>query len=177
MDELIRILKEFPAIWAFLGVIGTVLGAILFWLVIGRKLNPLYGNIVKDLGDAEKVLIDSHRQQLLMQKEYYEQQQDYQRAAYDKLELEKDSYKKVSHENANLANDFRIKLAELEARPNVDQVYKGQQMFFTKMTEHMDEQTKTMRAIHQAFMDHDQGIEQRTSNIVERVLAAVHNAK
>jgi hypothetical protein len=162
MNEFAHVLREFPFLGAFLGTTIGLIGAVAFFFIFGRKINPMYANIVKDLGDAEKVLIESHKSALLMQKEHYEAEIDYNKGAYAKLEGERNDYRSKLHEEKIAHQATLLQVSELQARPDVEKIYKDQKGFFTEMV-------GTMKAMHQSIIDHDSGIEKRTEKIIQPV--------
>jgi hypothetical protein len=133
MDPVIQILKEFPAIWAFLGaVISSVLT-----FIITKRTGPIYAGAMKDLQVMHNDMVSGYKTQIV------------------ELSAERNSYREQLHRERDLHQVTMAKLSDLESRPNVDQVYKGQQEFFTKMSAHMDEQTKALQAISKWIMNHE----------------------
>lgn len=169
MNEIAHLLHEFPFLGAFLGTVVGLCGSIAFFFIFGRKLNPMYASVVADLARTHQVQLEAHASQLLMQKEHYELELEYNKAAFAKIEADRDDYRDKLHASNNTLNSTNLQMAELMARPNVDKVYEGQQSFFTKMIGVMDEQRETMQAIHKSIVEHDNGIEQRTAKIINPV--------
>ena len=151
MDALVRLLREFPALWL---AIGLVISAIVSY-VVARRFTPIYAETVKDMANLHKGMVDSYKVQI------------------EELKCERNDYREKLHTEKGDHQNTLLALTELQARPNVDQVYKGQQEFFTKMSGHMDQQTKTMQLIHDSLKEHDQGIEKRTAEVVDRILLGV----
>lgn len=162
MNEFARLLHEFPFLGAFLGGIVGLCGSIAFFFIFGRKINPMYANIVRDLGEAEKVLIESHKATLVMQKEHYEAELIYLKEALAKVEVVRDEYKTKLHAANNVNNNLNLQIVELQSRPDLQKVYTDQKGFFTEMI-------STMKAMHEMIVSHDKGIEERTAKIIEPV--------
>lgn len=177
MDAFLKLLHEFPAAWAIIGAAATAIGTTIFYVTLGKRLSPIYGNAIENLSRANKEQISANAETQRLHKEHYDTEITYLKQTIAKLENERETYKKSSHENANTAQALKLTIAELESRPNVDQVYKGQQKFFTDMSKYMEEQTGTLRAIHDSIIKHDQGIEARTATVVEQVFERLNGNK
>ena len=168
-DTVIRLLREFPAIWASIGAAS----ALIIGYIFARKLSPAFSSAATDLAKVYKLQIDAHKEALEMQRRHYQEELDHERNRYNVIAAERDDYRQKLHGEKDAHQATTLQLAELNARPNVDQVYRGQQTFFSKMTGFMEEQTKTMQAIHKSIIEHDKGIEERTALVIERVLQEV----
>jgi len=152
MDGLIRILREFPAIWM---AIGLIVSAIVAYLV-AKKFTPIMVSTVGDIADMHKTMVESYKVQIA------------------EFKIERNDYRDKLHEEKQAHQATLLLLTDLQARPNVDQVYKGQQDFFQRMSGHMDEQTKTMKLIHESIVKHDQGVEKRAKEVVSQIVSAVN---
>ncbi len=169
MSEFITLLREFPAVWA---IVGSTISAVIVF-VVARRFTPIYSSAVKDLSAVYKLQIEGHERALQMQKTHWENELSYQRTAFASLQTERDDYRTKLHEERTAHQATTLLLADAQARPNVEQVYKGQQEFFFKMSKYMEEQTDTMKAIHKSLVDHDNGVEKRTSDVVQKVVTAL----
>ncbi len=133
MNDFFTLFREFPALWAF---IGSLLTAPITFIVTSRTA-PAYSKANKDLVTLHEDMVGSYKAQI------------------DELKVERDDYRDKLHglrDSAHArAQMDAVKIAELEARPNVDHVYKAQQEFFGKMGAHMDEQTKTLKTLNSSF--------------------------
>lgn len=174
MDGLITILREFPAIWAFIGGLGTILGVSLWYFTFGKKIAPLYSKTITDMAKVHEIQIAASERALKMQKEHYEEEVNYIKESIAKLESERNDYREKLHEEKKLHQGAMFQVAELQARPNVDKVYEGQQQFFSQMSKYMNEQTETMKAIHVSILEHDRSIDKRQAEAIEEIVARVN---
>lgn len=148
---LIAFLKEFPAIFAVIGLL--VGGAVMFWVT--KKFGPMRSDALNEVVGAYKLQITANKELLEMQKAHYE-------IELDDMKKERDSYRTNLHAEKQAHQAVLLTVADLQSRPNVDKVYEGQQAFFA-------ENTKAMHAILQMIRDHDYSIEARTIKIIQPV--------
>lgn len=144
-----------PTIWAG---IALVFGSVTTFAVMYRinsKFGPLQSQALNSLVEVQKAQITATTETLKMQKDHYELEMG-------ELKGEREDYKAKLHEEKNLHQAALLLVAELQARPDVDRVYKEQQTFFTQMA-------STMKSIQTSIAEHDKGLEQRTAKIVEPV--------
>jgi len=155
MDALLRIIREFPALWAFLGLL--VGGSVAY--AVSLKFTPMYGKALKEFDILHDDMVDAYKAQIA------------------DLKAEKEDYKKKLHDEKGHHHHALLRISEMEARPNVDKVYEGQQEFFTSMTVAMKELTVSMRLIHTSIMDHDIRVAERTAEAMDKIKGIVNGGK
>lgn len=144
-----------PTIWAGVSlVLGALITLFVVWSV-NRKFGPLQKTALTGLVEAQKAQVALTRESLVMQKDHYELE-------LSEMKKERDNYRAALHSEKEAHQAVLLTVADLQARPNVDKVYDGQQTFFQKNTE-------TMQAILNLIREHDSTIEERTLKIIEPV--------
>lgn len=169
MDALFHFLREFPAAFMVIGAAIALVGTALWWLTFGKRVTPLYAKTITDMAKVHELQIASHERTLAMQKSHYELEMEEYKGERERFRKERDEYKTSLHAEKENHQATLLQLAEVQARPNLDQVYKGQQQFFTSMIQVMEKQQGTMQAIHKSIIDHDAGIEARAAKLIEPV--------
>jgi hypothetical protein len=155
MDVVVRLLREFPAIWIVVGAFGAIVGATFWYLTFGKKLNPMFGKAIDDITKLHEAQIASHERTLKMQKDHYSEE-------IADIKAERDKYRESLHKERNDHQECKNRIIELEARPNVESVSKSQREFFPVLI-------STMQEMHTALIKHDQSIERRTAEIIEPI--------
>lgn len=150
------LLLKFPALWAVLGLLVGGFATAVVILIITRKYAPLQVAALDGLVKVYEKQLAANTAALETQKTHFE----------DEIEIlrgEREDYKKKLHDSRDQNQAIMLQVADLQARPNVDQVYKGQQEFFQKNTD-------CMEALLKLVKDHDAGIEERTKAIIQPVI-------
>lgn len=152
MNSVTDILRQFPAIWATIGLLAG--GGVMF--IVAQKFGPMKNEALQEVVGAYKEQIVANRGLLEMQKSHYE-------IELSDLKVERDNYRTALHGEKEAHQATLLTVADLQSRPNLDKVYEGQQAFFEKNTD-------CMQAILEALQEHDSGIEDRTKQIIEPVV-------
>jgi hypothetical protein len=152
MHSIIEILKQFPAIFAALGILGG--GIAMFFVML--KFGPMRHQAQTELIDAYKEKDKVTKDLLVMQKDHYDNE-------LSEIKSEKEDYKSKLHAEKEAHQATLFTVADLQARPNVDKVYEGQQEFFRKNTD-------CMQALLKMVQEHDASIEDRTKAIIQPVI-------
>lgn len=161
-----HLLREFPAIWATIGLL--VGGGVTF--LAYRKLGPIrdaaMNEVIKSYEknlalqtDMARTQHEHHEQQLAIQREHLTEE-------LTKIERSRDEYKEALHCARNdmgaEITHLKLKVQEMELRPNVEVIHSAQEKFYTKMI-------GLMELLGTELKKHDEGIEARTSKIIEPV--------
>jgi len=142
---------RFPALFAFIGVIaGTAISSVVAWIMFKRYGNAMAGAHEEVAAAAEKVSAQLERQvkvlehSLVLQKEsfdrtledmkqaalatraHYEREVGEWKAALAGMTAERDGYRDKLHDANGQLHSCSLKIAEMEARPNVDQLFKAE---------------------------------------------------
>lgn len=114
---MIEILQKFPALWA---IFGTMLAAGVFW-VANRKL-------ISWQATATKSLIDTLDRQIVG------------------ITNERDNYRNKLHDERESHNACKLRIQELELRPDVTRLFEASEVFYSKQAEAMG---KLVESIHE----------------------------
>lgn len=147
-----------PTFWAGIALLA---GAMATYMVV-RRFGPLQAVALENLVGLYEKQIEAHSKTLEMQKSHYENELGRHQAAEERIRDERDSYRNKLDTEKELHKATTLIVAELQARPSVDQVYAGQQEFFAA-------NTKALEGISKSINDHDASIEERTKLIVQPV--------
>lgn len=158
MTTLIQFLREFPASFAVIGLL--VGGAVMFWVT--KKFGPMRNDALAEVIEAYKQQVkaqialsatqaEQHMVQLGMQKDHWSEE-------LAKLEKERDTYRNTLHEVRNdtgaLIETQKLRIQELELRPNIEVLQTEQQSFYRDMSD-------TLKGIATALKQHDDKIDER----------------
>jgi len=127
------------------------------------KFGPMRHQAQTELIDAYKEKDKVTKDLLVMQKDHYDNE-------LSEIKNEKEDYKTKLHAEKEAHQATLFTVADLQARPNVDKVYQGQQEFFQKNTDCMQMLLKTSEAMFNTLQEHDKGIEERTKAIIQPVI-------
>lgn len=155
---IIQFLREFPAIFAVVGLL--VGGAIMFW--VSRKFGPIQNAAWEKVVEAKQQQIDAQIELAKITAAQYEtslkMQAEHWTEELNKMEASRDQYKTDLHavrgelgtENTNL----KLRVQELELRPSLEIVQTEQQNFYRDMSD-------TLKGIATALKQHDDKIDER----------------
>lgn len=128
---MIELLKQFPALWL---VGGFVIASGVFWIA-NRK-------VFMWQAQATDGLIKTLKEQI------------------HALNDERDDYRTKLHNERELHNAAKLRIQEMELRPDVTALFKASEAFYT-------EQTKAMSSLVASFQQHDRMVNERMAPIYE----------
>jgi hypothetical protein len=128
---MIELLQKFPALWL---IVGVICASAIFWIA-NRK-------VFMWQAQATDGLVRTLKEQI--------------HAITD----ERDDYRNKLHSEKELHGAAKLRIQEMELRPDVTALFKASEAFYT-------EQTKAMSTLVQSFQQHDRMVNERMTPIYE----------
>jgi preprotein translocase subunit SecD len=154
-----EILRQFPAIWATLGLL--VGGGVMFWVT--KKFGPMRNDALNEVIGAYKEQVkaqialsatqaEQNMATLTMQKDHWAEE-------LAKMEKERNNYRNDLHAEREIHNAAKLKVQELEMRPSLELVQTEQQSFYRDMT-------NTLKGIAESMKLHDDKSQERFEELI-----------
>lgn len=159
MSELIEILKTFPAAWSIPGfIIAGVFGAVLF-AIMNKRVLAYNREATEGWRETTKDQIKS-------------------------LNDERNSYRDQLHTERNAGTAAKLRIVELESRPDISALFKASQDFYKSQTEAqgnmsrlLTEQTVLIRQTSDSILKHDEDVENRMKPVADSLKIVAEGIK
>jgi hypothetical protein len=161
---MIELLKQFPALWATIGLL--VGGGVMFWVT--KKFGHMRSDALNEVVNAYKAQVQAQIELSKTQSEQHmvtlEMQKNHWGEELAKLEKSRDEYKQQLHSCRNdlgIENtELKLKIQELEMRPTVEVLQSETQAFYRDMS-------NTLKGIAESMKSHDDKSQERFEELVK----------
>lgn len=180
----IELLQKFPALWAVLGILVTVLIALgggIITIIVWKKYGPAANEAASELVTLQREAVELQKSTLQMQKDHYEAELKYSREEMDQWKERASTYEKTLHDKRNEWGAEKLEMTalieQLKSRPDVTSLFEFEKQANAGREAFYKELGLTMKAIHESIEKHDLDAEARIKPMSEALLSLAGDSK